>query len=631
MQQILRLLEHWFSQTWRCAKILIALSLLLWSFNSQALPSSTASGRLPTLFEGNQQLALDVPMGFIVLSNAKALDPEQLLQMPLAEQFKPWQPGMKLPTSRFEDVWLRLELPAQARPQSWMLRIPRLTLEKATLYQRAPHNPSVWHSQSAGLDVPNTHWPIRARDPIFEISTRSDQTQLFFIHLQNTFPVTENIQLIHSSDFGNGANRAGTLNGLIIGIFSILFVLAAANARINRNAHFGWFALLCLTMMMALLSSSGHLFLRVWPDSVYLAKTMGWVLPFISLAALARFALSISQAQHISRAVYWVLWGQIGLCLLISSAILVVPESFPREPLNGIYAAGMLLVLGALMLIAQRLQTWIWWVVGCLIPVMLSVLTRLAYNLGWVAHMELALLAGVITAALGLLGIFAALVFHQRQLLLATQLEDELETKDPASGLFNDRVARSRLPQIILRSKRFEKPCGAIMVRWLDFVQVMSPGLATDRARVIAHLGDRLRRLARDIDTIARLDDDHFIYLLESPVTREQLNALASHILTTCMRESTLMPDKKGFQLHLAIWISDDLPAEAMEVYELLRTRLNHMRTGTQRRVQFIDSAFVAGQVREATNAQDLVAKINAIEATQGLPSIHLNTPEKSP
>ncbi len=571
-------------------------------------------------------------MGVLVVPKEKVIAPEQWMQAGWALQFAPWQPGMILPTSKQQDVWLRLQLPLQSRPQSWMLRIPRLTLEKATLYQATPSNPTVWQQQSAGIEVPNSSWPMRTRDPVFEISTRSDQAQTFFIRLENALPITENIQLIHSSDFGNGANYAGTLNGLIIGVFTILTLVSAASAKINRNAHFGWFALFSFSMMIAQLNGSGYMIMRVWPDSVYLAKTMGWVLPFASLAALARFAISISHARDLSRAVFGSFWAVIAISFLMGASVLVFPETIPREPLNAIFATGMLTVLGGLMLIARRSQTWLWWLVISLIPVILSVLARLAYNLGWVAHMELALLAGVITASIGLLGIFAAMVFYQRQRMLATQLEDELETKDAATGLFNDRIARARLPQIILRSKRFEQTCGAILIRWLDFGEMMSHGSATDRGRIFAHLGSRLRRLARDIDTVARLDDDHFIYLLEGPVSREQLNALASHILTTCMRESTLMPNKAGFQLHLALWVSSEVPAEATEVFELLKTRINLMRTGTQRRVQFVDSAQNTGSQETplSRNGQELVAKINAIEASQGLPTLYFSDSESS-
>lgn len=566
-------------------------------------------------------------MGVLALPKSKNLTPDQLLLSPFNAQFSPWQMGMALATSTQQDVWLRLQLPQQSRPQSWMLRIPRHTLEKATLFQTEPSNPEVWREQSAGIDLPSSSWPVRARDPIFEISTRSDQTQLFFIRLQNNKAITENIQLIHSADFGNGANYAGTLSGLIMGIFTMLTLISLISWRINRNSHFGWLALFSFSVLIAQLTVSGHMFMRIWPGSVYLAKTMGWVLPLLSLAAMARFALSVSYARDLSKPVYYGLWSLIALCGSISIGILAMPTGFPREPLNAVYAFGMLAILASLSWIAWRSQRWLWLIVISLLPVIVSVLARLAYSQGWVAHMELALLAGVITAALGLISIYGILVSHQRQRMTSVQREDTLETTDPATGLFNERIARARLPQIILRSNRAGNGCGAILVRWVDSAQVMASVSIIDRGRIFANLGNRLNRLARDIDTVARFGDDQFLFLVEAPVSREQLSALASKILTTSMRPSTALGEMKGFDMHLAVWLSSEVSADANGTLELLKTRINQMREGTQRRVQFINTPLSTAPVLDQSDpehAKKLLAKINALEATQELPTINL-------
>ncbi len=584
--------------------------------------------QLPSLFAGDRRLELDVPLGVLVLPATSPATPEKLLIEPLARQFKPWLPGMQLPTSKTQDVWLRLQLPEQKQPESWMLRFPRLNLEKATLYQRLPNDPAQWQQLTAGIHVPNSSWPVKSRDPIFEVTTRTDQTQVFFIRLQNSLPVTENVQLIYSAEFGNGANYAGGLNGLIIGIFMMLTMISLLSWRINNNAQFAWFALFTFTVLLAQLTISGFMILRLWSNSVFLAKTMGWVLPLLSLAALAQFTLAVSYARDLSKPAYYGLWITIVACLLLSIGILLLPDEFPREPLNAIYAAGMLTILGCLSWIAWRSQSWLWMIAASLIPVVLSVLARLAYNLGWVAHMEVALLAGVVTAALGLICIYGVLVSNQLQRLNSSLSEDTLETTDIATGLFSERIARARMPQLILRSNRFEQSCGAILVRWIDCDKVLPSVTAIERGRIFSHLGSRLSRIARDIDTVARFGDDQFLFLIEAPISPEQINALASKILSTCLRPSAVMPEQKGFDLHLALWLSAQMPAQSEQVFELLKNRITQMRDGTQRRVQFIDTPLSTGASADSIDpehGQKLLAKINALEATQGLPTINLN------
>ncbi|MFM7330856.1 MAG: 7TM diverse intracellular signaling domain-containing protein, partial [Brachymonas sp.] len=438
--------------------------------------------------------------------------------------------------------------------------------------------------------------------------------------------ITESVQLIHSGDFAYGANLVGTLQGLIIGLFGLFTVISLVSAQVNRNSHFAWFALFTFSVMFAHLTVTGYFMVRIWPQSVYLTQTMIWVAPLLSLAAMARFALAVSYAQQLSRPIHYAMWAVVGVSTLLS-LIVMMPSSYARDPLNILYAMGVFTVVVSMSWIAWRSQKWLWLIVFSLIPICFSVAVRLAYNMGWFAHVEQAMLAAVITTSLGLVVTYGALVMHQRERLSALQHQRALETRDATTGLFIERIAKARLPQIILRSKRFGQPCGAIMVRWLDMNRIMLDGSIAERGRILAHLGNRLGRLSRDIDTVARLSEDLFVYLVEAPVNREQLSELASHVLSTCMRPSQVMPDQKGFELHLAIWLSSETQAEAEQVFEMLNTRINQMRDGTQRRVQFVDTSLSTSSDQDKTSAesaQRLVDKINALEATQGLPRISL-------
>ncbi len=593
---------------------------------------SWAQPVLPSLFDSSRLLNLPEPMHMAVMPAPTYAAQEVSPRMLTTATFAPWQRGMSLPTSAQQDVWLRLVLPATPEPQTWILRIPRSYLEQASLFQASPASSGNGPLQEAGVNLPSNTWLMRSRDPSFVLSTRVDQTQQFYIRLQNSQPITEAIQLIHSTDFADGANRVGTLNGLIIGIFGILTLVSMISALTHRSAHFAWFSLFCLSMLLSQLTVTGYMTTRVWSGSVFLAKNMGWVMPLLTLAALARLSLVISYAKELSEFIFVSLWLLVVMSVLLAFGVVVFSTEFPRLILNIFYAAGMAAIFSSLAWIAWRSQHWLWLVAFSIVPLMISVMVRLAYNLGWVAHVELALLAGVFTASVGLILIYAALLMQQRDRHALTQREQALETQDAATGLFNERICLARLPQLIVRSKRFERQCGAIMVRWLDFEHVMESATDRERGKIFSHLGNRLNRLARDIDTVARLSDDLFLFLVEAPVKRDDLNALASHIISTCMRPAAAMPNHQGYDLHLALWISDVRDTSAQEVVELLKTRINQMRGGIQRRVQFVDSPLSTlppSETLPPDQVQRLVEKINSLEATQGLPSIKL-PPRKS-
>jgi two-component system, sensor histidine kinase LadS len=594
---------------------------------AQAPAQAAQRHALPSIFATNQTLDLPEPLRVLNTPRGSSLTPEVLSQDPLNSQFVSWKPGMRLATSPTQNVWLRLMVPATSEPQTWILRIPRMSLEKATFYAVNPVDTTGWKKISAGINLPRSQWPAPTRDPTFQITTQKNQTQMFFVELENGFEITERIELVLNHDLQNAANHLGTLNGLILGIFSILTLGSLISAWIHRSTHFGWLALLCFAVLMAQLTLTGFASMRVWPETVFLTQTMGWVLPLLTLAAFARFALSVTFAKVLSKPIYFGLWALVAACVLFSCLVMLLPVGAWSRWVNPFFALSLLGVMASMIWIGWRSQHWLWTVVVSFVPVVLSVLHRLAYNLGWVAQAELALLGGVITSGLGILAVFTVLYLHQKQQLAASYREKALDDRDASTGLFTEHIARRRLPQLILRSRRFNRSCGVILLRWLDFKHVTTNISARERERILYHLGNRLQRLAREIDTVARVGDDQFVFLVEAPITREDINALASKILTTCLRPSAALGDLKGFDLNLAVWLSSDVVANADQVFELLNTRINQMREGTQRRVQFVDTPLTTGSDSikdQAAHAAQLVEKINALEATQGLPSIAL-------
>ncbi|NJM43246.1 MAG: hypothetical protein HC858_03295 [Brachymonas sp.] len=464
---------------------------------------------LPSLFQDSKQLALNEPLRYTTSEPTRPHSPEVLSSLP-ASQWRIVQPGQALPTNPQQQVWLRLVLPASEAPQTWMLRIPRQSLQKATLYVRSIST-NAWLAQSAGQDIAHSAWPLRSRDPVFQLTTRPDQAQLFLVKLEHRMAITEQVQLIQSQDFADGANQVGQLQGLIFGLFSLLALVSLVSTRINRSAHFAWFAVLVVSVMLTHLVTTGYMMVRIWPNSVFLMQTMPWVAPLLALAALARFAISASYAKEISPPVHIGLWVVIACSAVLVALVFTLPGSYAREPLNMFYALGLLSVLSALCWIAWRSQAWLWWIVASLVPACLSVALRLAYNMGWFSHIEWAMFTSVVTTSLSFLGIFSMLVIQQRERLSIARDMNAQEMIDRATGLNNERIAKARLPQIILRSNRFRQPCGAIMVRWVDMAAAVQQASVTDRGGMFSHLGHRLSRLARDIDTVARLGDDLFI------------------------------------------------------------------------------------------------------------------------
>ncbi len=578
------------------------------------------------LFDSSKTLQLATPLQWQALPRGAIKTPDAFAETAKSKGFKVLETDAALPTGPDEEVWLRFTLPATNAPEIWYLRIPRLGVERIVLYQQ--DRKGVWQTQTAGDTVAVSSWPERTRNPSFQLNTLVGQEHLYFLKIEHRKPITERPQLIAPSDYIDGAMRVGSLIGLMFGLFGLLTALGLLTARLYHSAQYAWFALMVSLILMAQLVLVGFTSLRLWPDSIYLNQVASVVIPLWALASTIWFTVQVSYAKSIAPVIYKLSVGFIVTLLAISIAFGFYHQHFPREVLTPLAAIAMVWNIGALVWMAWRSQSWLWFVVAGFGPLTLSMLARLAYNMGWLAHVELAQLVSVISGCLGMMVVYASMILRSRESYAAFEREAALTNIDISTGLTLGRIAEIRLPQVLQRSYRFGKPCGVVMVRWLNYgVQIESMSSA-QRGAVLAHFGARLRRLVRDIDTVARYDDDHFLFLIESPMTRETVNDLGMKILSTCMRPSVPLGNGDVYNVHVAMALISGGNMSAKEVIEALLTRINQMEINTPRRMQFVDSPLTTHAPHEGpegTGPHDgraLVDKINAIEANPILPTL---------
>jgi two-component system, sensor histidine kinase LadS len=591
-----------------------------------------AADDLGRLFDESQALTLASPLQWQALPKGSVRNPIEFNDPLKGEKFSVVvHHGGAFPTAPERDVWLRFALPATSAPQVWYLRIPRLGVERITLYSQDPQGQ--WMMQIAGDSVPMTQWPERTRNPSFQLTTRTDKAQSYFVKLENNQAISERPQLIAPSDYIDGAQQVGILVGLMIGLFGLLTILGLLTARLYRNAHYAWYALMVSMLLLAQLVLLGYAGFQLWPDSTYLMRVMPVLVPMWTVAAATWFVAQVSYARNTAPMPFKLSLGCIAMLVGLSLAFAAFPSDFPRAILQPIVAAVMLFNLSFVVWMALRSQSWMWFIVAGFAPLTIAMLARIAYNSGWIAHVEVVQLISVVAGCLGMMIVYAGMLFRSRESYGAQQREAALLHTDISTGLTLGRIADIRLPQVLQRSQRFGKPCGVVMVRWIGYDAQLAPMSSAQCGAVLAHFGARLRRLARDIDTVARLDDDHFLFLIESPITREVLSELGTRIISTCMRPSVQLGNGDVYNVHIAIAECSGQTLSSSQVMEALRTRINHMGLQTPRRMQFVDSPLSTrppGEGPDGTgtlSSDAIVAKINALEATHVLPTIATRQP----
>ena len=569
------------------------LVLTCWGHQAQAQAFDRLSDSSP-------QPVLAAPLQWVAVPKANNINesrasPAVFVNAPSAWAFADVKPAQRLPTSPTQAVWMRFTLAPTQTVDVWYLRLPKVTLNKISLFTRDAQG--AWQIQNAGQYAAPATWPLRTRVPTFELKTSVTEPLTYFLCFENSTSIAERPQLLSAMEYITGAYAIGAMIGVLGGMFSLIAALCLAAYAVARNTHFLWlcsFVVLLLFNQLTLLGFTGW---QLWPNSQHLNQVMPWAVSLTTLASGAWFVARTSYANNTHPGIYRLLGGMAIVSLILASATSIDVDLIDRYLRNAWSALMVTSVLGSLVWLVIRGNRFNTMLLLGLLPIGLAALSRVAYNLGWLAHVEFAQVVAIVSSAFGLVILFSALAWHSRSALLSGGRAQALADYDPETGLLLAHKAKTRLPRLLLRGSRTKLGSGVMMIRWVDSESYSTIGTGSQRSQILRKTGELLRGAARDIDSVIRQDENHFLILLEGPISRDALATVASQIMAASLRASD--PKLKAaavpaINLHIAMWQETLGTTSASNVMALLNRRLNMMRQSPQRRIQFIDSSVVS-------------------------------------
>ena len=580
------------------------------------------------LYDESAQPELAAPLQWVAIPKSGDLPadenplggPAAFIDNPSRWSFKNTTSSTLIPTSTTHDVWMHFTLAPTTTPQTWYLRFPRVNPVKVSLHARDLQGN--WQTQSAGNLVAPAQWPMRTRAPTFEVKTSSTLPLTFFMSFENQSPMAERLQMLSAFEYIMGAYGVGAMLGLLMGAFSLLTVLCLMAFALAWNTVFLWLAVFVASMLFNQLVLLGFAGWQLWPQSQHFNQNMPWVSSFFAMAAGTWLMARSSYAQDTHRWIYRTLAAIASLSLSMAAVTAIDMKTIPFSGKTAWTCFVVLSVVGAMVWLTLRGNRFNGWLLLGLIPIGLAGLNRLAYDAGWLAQLEITQIIGLLASALGLLVLFLALVWRSRAALFFSGRTQALADYDIETGLLVAEKAKTRLPRLLLRGHRTDSGSGVILLRWVDAVRYAGLSAGAQRSQILRQIGNLMRDAGRDIDSLIRHDENHFLILVEGPISRDALSEMASQILAASLRGADQLPSASAcpaVNLHIAIWQETVGTTTANNVMALLMRRLNMMGKTTPRRVQFIDSA-VSDQALGTTfeqrrRKQDVLNKIRAIEA----------------
>ena len=522
-----------------CLAVLTPLWALSVSSVTPAVPSTAGSSfQSPAM----DLLAGTARMGavhFSVRANAPLDLTVQQIASSLSNDFKPFDEGTTYKLSSDTALWLHFRVLNNApKPENWSLVLSKPFIDRAEFYSQDAQG--VWRMQLAGSRVPHQQWPIRALTPQFQLLDLSQASgsasdagyRDYFLRVQKWIPLRFAASVQRTDRVGEETQRAFLAIGLMLGLFSFMVVFSGVLFLVYRNTAYVWYAGYAGAALMASASFSGMGAYVFWPAATNWTVISTIVFVLLGMTAQLGFTRAMFVAPNSSRLWRTVSTAALGLLLVAVALFLAVDTAQVRIALFNSGLVGGFAVIGVLVVRALRHERQ---VAGLyllsFVPMLLVMMLTQIEQLGMAALPWLPYFAPLFGLLFELPVLLLALHLHAKKGHALTVQSKTLAQTDPLTGF----IASALYFQTLTSMWESARGNGADLT--VVYVKVMgSPAGSVANAEQGTDRGTlrtvrTLRTVARENDSIARVDHQIFVILMPGISLSERLVGKLSRLV----------------------------------------------------------------------------------------------------
>ncbi len=490
------------------------------------------------------------PSGRVIEQVAPGLSPDEALARFARGDGKPFVADALHPIKRGQSLWLLLDLPSVATTSEGVLSIAYPGLDHARLY--APAAAGGWSHTDAGDLLPVNDWVIPHRYPALPLALGPQAPAQALLEVQHSHPVTLPWRVQSLSAFTAGNQRALLLLGMYLGLVLLVVVLGAVNSVTLRDPLHGFYAanILILALTQCSLSGLGGQFL--WPGNAWWNDVASMVMPTLGLLSASAFVMAVLRPVPWR----WLLrvFRSFMLAGLLVTAVILW---WGREPgfllANLYFLSGIPMCLGPLIWFSWSRSRHGWWLVAGMSAMFFGGLFIPLRNAGLMPMNAFTQMGPVAGAALEIPLLLVGLYLLSRRRRDALVRHYTLQSRDPVTGLSNDRITRERLEHLVQRL-RGRPGNGCVMrLRVGNYAQIVAEYGVQIGAVTSVRAAGCLALITREGDTIGRLRDGDFILMLERPLTEGQAMQEASRVVARGLAMPARAPASPPIRLFVAI------------------------------------------------------------------------------
>lgn len=447
-------------------------------------------------------------------------------------------------------LWLRFDVKTTEPHSRWLLELGSPLIDDVRLIWR--DQDGQWVSLRSGDVVPRKQWPVPTRLPSFALQDGSTDVVQYYLRIENArFPVSLPMQIFRDSNYLLAHQSEQMLMGALVGLLALMLLASVCIACVRREQAFAAYSVYLTALGFFNLTNTGITPLYIWNESPLLADRLNYVFAGLIAALGPLLARMIVQPMMLARAVNIVLAAHAMAMLFCMGLELWMPSIASYTLLNIGTLMSVVLVYVLVTLAWQRREPITRWVALCFAPVALAALPLILRNLGAIPNSWLTQYAVPIATMIELPLLLYALLARSNMRRERLARAAGLPSKDALTGLPNMRHFLEQMHGSITRAHRFGHNYGLILVELVNhawFIKEHGREMA-NRALILS--STRLQQQVRDVDAVCRLDESHFVILVEGSCDARQLTKLAARLSASAHAPTEILP--VGASLRLSI------------------------------------------------------------------------------
>jgi two-component system, sensor histidine kinase LadS len=517
-------------------------------------------------------------------------------------------------------LWVRLNLERKGdEPERWMLWLPIPLIDSVTLYKRQADG--TWQVSQAGDLIPVAAWPEPGRYPRFHLDVPAGKSQVF-LQIQGSTPLS--IPLYMGTEVpAQRVDRQGFLGmGLVVGVLLTLVLMCMVTAYTYRDRLYLLYGVYMLVMILAVGAYTGLSAYLLWNQSPIWADAAQGVLAILTAGGALYFIEAMLGARQFARRLSVTLLTLGALALPLAVVYYLVPRAV------GVIVLGVYMLV--ITMIGLTLASRAWrrgdlvgkWIFFAYTPLALAVLLAIARAYGWVS-VSWVVQYGVVAALLiEAPMMMVALHVRSRERHEISTREQAMTTQDALTGLLKEHIFNDRIRQTMARSIKRREDAAIVLISLVNYNSIADAhGLPVAEQSVLRAV-IKLRKVVRDVETVARVGTSHFGLILEGVSDRSRITEIGARLIAQGLMPLPGLVPEVTLQFHLAAAVLRELPSAERDLKESLQGLLKSMSPRTRRPIRFLEASTTGGTPLPQTSSSQAVDLLSArVQAAAASPA----------